>query len=143
LKAVSHLLIWQKCSIDKASGEKGGDLGTFGRGTMIPAFDDVVFNGKTGDIKVFTTQFGVHLLEIEEQKGSSKVVKVAVVDKPLTPSSKTQAAVYSKAQSFLSSLTNENFDAQAKKAGLPVKNAEDVNGTAASVLGLDNAHVKL
>jgi peptidyl-prolyl cis-trans isomerase D len=43
-------------SIDKSSGEKGGDrLGTFGRGTMIPAFDDVVFNGKKGDIKVFTT----------------------------------------------------------------------------------------
>ncbi|MDB5130230.1 MAG: peptidylprolyl isomerase [Mucilaginibacter sp.] len=126
-------------SVDKASGEKGGDLGTFARGTMIPAFDDVAFNGKPGDIKVFATQFGVHLLQIEEQKGSSKVVKVAVVDKPLTPSSKTQAAVYSKAQSFLSSLTNENFDAQAKKAGLPIKNAEDVNGTAASVLGLDNA----
>jgi peptidyl-prolyl cis-trans isomerase D len=126
-------------SVDKASGEKGGDLGTFGRGMMIPAFDDVAFNGKPGDLKVFTTQFGVHLLQIEEQKGSSKVVKVAVVDKPLTPSSKTQAAVYSKAQSFLSSLTNENFDAQAKKAGLPIKNAEDVNATAASVLGLDNA----
>jgi hypothetical protein len=39
-------------SIDKASGEKGGDLGTFGRGTMIPAFDDVVLTGKKGDIKV-------------------------------------------------------------------------------------------
>jgi peptidyl-prolyl cis-trans isomerase D len=126
-------------SVDKASGEKGGDLGTFGRGMMIPAFDDVAFNGKPGDLKVFTTQFGVHLLQIEEQKGSSKVVKVAVVDKPLTPSSKTQAAVYSKAQSFLSSLTNENFDAQAKKAGLPIKNAEDVNATAVGVLGLDNA----
>jgi peptidyl-prolyl cis-trans isomerase D len=126
-------------STDKQSGEKGGDLGTFGRGAMIPVFEEAAFNGKVGDIKIVTSQFGVHLLQIEEQKGSSKVVKVAVVDKPLTPSSKTQAAVYSKAQSFLSSLTADNFDAQAKKAGLPVKNADDVNGTAASVMGLDNA----
>jgi len=126
-------------SIDKASGEKGGDLGTFGRGTMIPAFDDVVFNAKTGDIKVFTTQFGVHLVEIEQQKGSSKVVKVAVVDKPLAASQKTQSAVYGKAQAFLSSLDKTNFDAEAKKAGLTVKNAFDVTGTAASVPGLESA----
>ncbi|WP_454803510.1 SurA N-terminal domain-containing protein [Mucilaginibacter phyllosphaerae] len=126
-------------SIDKASGEKGGDLGTFARGAMIPAFDDAVFNGKPGEIKVISTQFGVHLIEIESQKGSSKVVKIAVVDKPLTASSKTQAAVYSKAQAFLSSLGDNNFDAQAKKANLPIKNAEDVTATAASVLGLDNA----
>ncbi len=126
-------------SIDKVANEKGGDLGTFGRGAMIPAFDDAVFNAKTGDIKIITTSAGVHLVQIQEQKGSSKVVKVAVVDKPLTPSSKTQAAVYSKAQSFLSSLTNENFDAQAKKAGLQIKNAENVSGVSASVLGLDNA----
>ncbi|WP_260172225.1 peptidylprolyl isomerase [Mucilaginibacter phyllosphaerae] len=126
-------------SIDKASGEKGGDLGTFGRGAMVPAFDDAVFSAKPGELKVVTTQFGVHLYQVEEQKGSSKYVKIAVVDKPLTPSSKTQAAVYSKAQAFLSSLNKDNFDAQAKKANLPLKKAEDVNAVAASVIGLDNA----
>jgi peptidyl-prolyl cis-trans isomerase D len=126
-------------SIDKASAEKGGDLGTFGRGTMFPVFEDATFNGKTGDIKVITSQAGVHLIQIEDQKGSAKVVKVAIVDKPLQASSKTQAAVYSKAQAFLSSLTKDNFEAEAKKANLPVRNAEDVSGTAAVVPGLDNA----
>jgi peptidyl-prolyl cis-trans isomerase D len=125
-------------SID-GSAQKGGDLGTFGRGAMIPAFEDVAFNGKPGDLKVVTTQFGVHLIEIESQKGSSKVVKVAIVDKLLQASSKTQAAVYSKAQSFLGGLDKDNFDAQAKKAGLTVKNADDVTGTAAALPGLDNA----
>jgi peptidyl-prolyl cis-trans isomerase D len=126
-------------SIDKTSGEQGGDLGTFGRGRMIPQFDDVVFSAAKGDLKVFTTQFGVHLVEVQNQIGSSKVVKVAVVDKPLSPSSKTQSAVYSKAQAFLSSLNGDNFDAQAKKSGLTVKVAEDVNAMAASLPGLENA----
>jgi peptidyl-prolyl cis-trans isomerase D len=126
-------------SIDKQSGDKGGDLGTFGRGAMIPVFEDAAFNGKAGDLKVVTSQFGVHLIQVEKQVGSSKVVKVAVVDKPLTASSKTQAAVYSKAQAFLGGLSGDNFDAQAKKAGLAVKNAEDVNATAAVLPGLDNA----
>jgi peptidyl-prolyl cis-trans isomerase D len=126
-------------SSDKAANAKGGDLGTFGRGTMIPAFDDVVFDAKKGDIKVFTTQFGVHIVEIQNQVGSSKVVKVALVDKPLEASQKTQNEVYNKAQAFLSSLTKDNFDAQAKKAGLTVKPADDVTGTSATLPGLDNA----
>ncbi|MBD1394056.1 peptidylprolyl isomerase [Mucilaginibacter glaciei] len=126
-------------SIDKASAEKNGDLGTFGRGAMVPVFDDAAFAGKPGDIKIVTSQFGVHLLNIVNQKGSSKVVKVAVVDKPLQASSKTQSAVYSKAQAFLVSLNKDNFDAQAKKQNLAERNAEDVSGTAAAIPGLDAA----
>jgi peptidyl-prolyl cis-trans isomerase D len=126
-------------SIDKSSAVKGGDLGTFGRGAMVPVFDDAVFNGKKGDVKIVTSQFGVHLIEIQDQKGSSKVVKVAVVDKPLAASTKTQSAAYSKAQAFLISLNKDNFDDQAKKAGLNKKVAENVTGIASSLPGLDNA----
>ena len=126
-------------SIDKNSAVKGGDLGTFGRGAMIPVFEDAVFKGKKGDLVVVPSQFGVHLIEIEEQKGSSKVAKVAVVDVPLKASSATQTVAYSKAQDFLAKLTKDNFDEQAKKAGLVKKTAADITGTAAAVQGIDNA----
>jgi peptidyl-prolyl cis-trans isomerase D len=126
-------------SIDKQSGDKGGDLGTFGRGAMVPVFDDAVFNSKKGELKIVTSQFGVHLVQVEEQKGSSQVVKVAIVDKPVTASAKTQSAAYSKAQAFLGSLTKDNFDAQAKKAGLTKKTAADINALAYGLPGLENA----
>jgi peptidyl-prolyl cis-trans isomerase D len=126
-------------SIDKSSAVKGGDLGTFGRGAMIPAFEDAAFSAKKGDLVIVPTQFGVHLIQVEDQKGSSKVVKVAIVDAPLKASTGTQTTVYSKAQGFLGSLTKDNFDDQAKKAGLKKKTATDVNGVAASVPGIDNA----
>lgn len=126
-------------SIDKNSGEKGGELGTFGRGAMIPVFEDAAFNGKKGDLKIVTSQFGVHLLQIEDQKGSSQVVKVAVVDKPVTASAKTQSSAYSKAQAFLSSLSKDNFDAEVKKDGLTKKTATDVNALSYAIPGLDNA----
>ena len=106
-------------SADKGSAEKGGELGTFGRGTMVPAFEDAVFNGKKGDLKVIVSQYGVHLIEIEDQKGSQKVVKVAIVDKPLVASSNTQTVAYSKAQAFLAAV-NGNFGAEATKEGLKV-----------------------
>jgi peptidyl-prolyl cis-trans isomerase D len=129
----------KKYSIDKNSALKGGDLGTFARGAMVPAFENAAFSGKKGDLKVVTSQFGVHLIQIQDTKGSSKVAEVAVVDVPLKASSQTETDVYSKAQGFLASLTKDNFDTQAKKAGLKVQNAADINGVASSVPGVTNA----
>jgi peptidyl-prolyl cis-trans isomerase D len=126
-------------SVDKNSAVKGGDLGTFGRGAMIPVFEDAVFSGKKGDLKIVPSQFGVHLIQIEDQKGSSKVVKVAIVDVPLKASSVTQTTIYSKAQGFLGSLTKDNFDAEVKKDGLKKATATDVNGVAAAVPGIESA----
>ncbi|MEZ5479163.1 MAG: peptidylprolyl isomerase [Thiolinea sp.] len=47
------------------SGQRGGDLGTFGRGQMVPEFDQVVFNGELNTVHgPVKTQFGYHLLEV-------------------------------------------------------------------------------
>ncbi|APZ94774.1 peptidylprolyl isomerase [Fuerstiella marisgermanici] len=47
------------------SGAKGGDLGTFGEGQMVPEFDQVVFNEALNTVHgPVKTQFGYHLLEI-------------------------------------------------------------------------------
>lgn len=47
------------------SGKKGGDLGSFGPGMMVPEFDRVVFNEEVGKVHgPVQTQFGYHLLEI-------------------------------------------------------------------------------
>ena len=47
------------------SGRKGGDLGEFGPGQMVPEFDKVVFAGELNTVHgPVKTQFGYHLLEI-------------------------------------------------------------------------------
>lgn len=123
----------------KVPSIRAEDLGTFARGKMVPEFDNAVFNFKKGDVKMVLSQFGVHLVQIEDTKGSSKVVKVALVDVPLKASSATQTEVYTKAQRFLGNLTKENFDAEAKKEGLKTKTAADVNGVAGSIPGVESA----
>ncbi|MCF8318938.1 MAG: SurA N-terminal domain-containing protein [Sphingobacteriaceae bacterium] len=121
------------------SKDKGGSLGTFARGTMIPAFEEAVFNGKTGDLKVITTQFGVHIIKVNAQKGSSKVVKVAVVDKAIATSSKTQQLAYGKATDFLSKASNEkSFDALTAKANFKKQVVPDITANQGSIMGLDN-----
>lgn len=47
------------------SGARGGDLGTFSQGQMVPEFDKVVFNDELHKVHgPVQTQFGYHLLEI-------------------------------------------------------------------------------
>ncbi len=47
------------------SGQQGGDLGEFGRGAMVPEFDQVVFNEEIGKAHgPVKTDFGYHVLEI-------------------------------------------------------------------------------
>jgi peptidyl-prolyl cis-trans isomerase C len=51
------------------SGERGGELGTFGRGQMVKAFEDVVFKADVGVVQgPVQTQFGYHLIEVTERK---------------------------------------------------------------------------
>ncbi|WP_369806223.1 SurA N-terminal domain-containing protein [Desertivirga arenae] len=123
-----------------ATKDKGGDLGTFGRGAMIPAFEEAVFNGKPGDLKVVTTQFGVHVIRIEKQVGSSLVAKVAIVDKSVAASNQTQQAAYAKASSFLGSANSaKTFDEQASGQKLNKQIAENVTASQSSIPGLENA----
>jgi peptidyl-prolyl cis-trans isomerase C len=50
------------------SGKSGGDLGEFGKGQMVPEFDEVVFSAEVGRVHgPVQTQFGYHLIEITQR----------------------------------------------------------------------------
>ena len=56
------------------SSKKGGSLGQFGKGAMVPAFDKVVFNEATpiGEVQgPISTPFGVHLILVEERNSGN------------------------------------------------------------------------
>jgi len=51
------------------SGPKGGDLGYFAKGQMVPEFNDKVFSMKVGEIsEPVKTQFGYHVIYLEDKK---------------------------------------------------------------------------
>ena len=51
------------------SSRDGGNLGSFGRGQMVPEFDQVVFSAPVNVVQgPVKTQFGYHLLEVTSRQ---------------------------------------------------------------------------
>ena len=59
----------KKNSEDEASAKNGGDLDYFGRGRMVPEFDQTVFAMQPGTISdVVKTQYGYHIIKLVDKK---------------------------------------------------------------------------
>jgi parvulin-like peptidyl-prolyl isomerase len=68
-----------KYSIDPGTKTKGGDLGSFPQGRMVPQFDKVAFSIKPGTISApVKSQFGYHVIEVTKSTpGSTKTLAEA------------------------------------------------------------------
>ncbi len=105
----------EQFSDDKSNSFKGGDLGFFAEGTMVPEFNNAVFyEMNPGQTKTVITQFGVHILKLNKEKilNNEPSVKVAYISRSIIPSEDTQARIEEKAQNFV----NENTSIDALKA---------------------------
>ena len=89
-------------SQDPESAKRGGELGFFERGSMVPEFESAAFNLKPGAISpIIETKFGFHILQLIERRGDQINVRHIL----LQP--KTDEASISKSISFLDSLSKQ------------------------------------
>lgn len=62
-------------SKDPGSAKNGGELGWFGKGMMVPTFEDAAFKGEAGKVypELVESDYGYHILMIHEKEKEEKV----------------------------------------------------------------------
>ncbi len=127
-------------SDDQGSKIKGGDLGVFGPGMMVPTFNDACFEGKVGDRVIVESQFGFHLINITKQIGGSRQVKIATIVQNIEPSSTTYREYFQKANDFAGKVkTSEDFDKYVKDGKLNKITEGNITETARTVGAMENS----
>ncbi|MEQ1746626.1 MAG: peptidylprolyl isomerase [Saprospiraceae bacterium] len=115
------------------SASKGGDLGWFSEGAMVPEFNNVCFyEGEQGKYYKVSTQFGWHLIEITGKKfiKNEAGVRAAYLTQPIEPSTETQARVKDKALELLQKAKNRNgLTDLAGKQNLSVQPSQPVTAS--------------
>jgi len=97
-------------SEDKGSAIKGGDLGWFTEGQMVPEFNDACFSSKVGDLRIVSTQFGVHLIQTTGVSKLTTKYKIVHLDKDVLASAETKDFYYAQANDFINSANNKPSD---------------------------------
>ncbi len=118
-------------SEDNASKVRGGDLGWFREGQMVPEFEKPIMAAtKKGLInEIIESQYGYHIITVTETK-TNVAYKISLIEKPLLPSRETQDSVYRKADLFASGLSGvSEFTARAKEQKVNTFDANDLNAS--------------
>jgi len=100
-----------KLSSDPNSAAQGGSLGwTTPETPFVPEFLTYLANNPKGATGVVETQFGYHIINIEDKKAGSMGYKVANLVKAIKPSDATEADTDKKARRFIQQVQGKSFN---------------------------------
>ncbi|MDC6364095.1 MULTISPECIES: peptidylprolyl isomerase [Flavobacteriaceae] len=95
---------------DGPSAPRGGDLGYFQEGVMADGFNDFCFGNPVGTIGLVETQFGFHVIKVDDKQD---VVQVATLSREIEPSEETINTLFTDATKF----EMASMDAKAEDFG--------------------------
>lgn len=125
-------------SHDSVSGSNGGDLGRGARGRFVPEFEQEAYKLRPREVSgPVLTQFGYHLIRVDEKKGDTLALRHILLRIQQTDSAAlaTDRQADELATIAAGSEDRTKLDTAAKKLGLPVAHIEAIEGRPASLNG--------
>ncbi len=123
---------------DGPSASKGGDLGWFYEGQMVPKFNDYVFSNDKGSIGMVETDFGFHIIKVIDTKEEQKY-QVATLAKQVEPSQKTIDALYAEASQFEVEVNDGTFTEIAETKNYTTRPVSKVTNLSENLPGLQGS----
>ncbi len=112
-KGADFATLAKEYSKDPGSAIKGGDLGWFGKGQMVPEFEKAVFSGKIGVVqKPIKTNYSYHIIKVTGISNTKYIVEKIV--NPIKASAGTKDQLLSNAKDFSYLANKDGFEKEAK-----------------------------
>ncbi len=115
---------------DESNAENGGDLGWFGRGNMVPPFEEQAFSMEPGDVSpIVETSFGYHIIKMIERRtndAGEEEVHAAHILLKMEPSQATYSYWASLVEDFKLDADEKGFDICAENAGYGIEVTSEV-----------------
>lgn len=126
-----------KFTDDPGSANNGGVYDWFKPGAMVPAFNNFCFYNKPGDIGMVFTNFGIHIIQVLDQKGANKAIKLVDIVRNIEASDETRDSIYNLASEFAARANDTaDFAALAASMGYSARPAADIEANQENILGI-------
>ncbi len=127
-------------SDDPGSGQKGGSLGVFGKGQMVPEFENAAFALNEGEIsEPVKSDFGWHIIRLDRKVDTDKdnpQVEASHILVKVEASERTIAEIEEKAMEAQKALKKKDIDEVAKSYEMEPKDTEWVAHDAQFIPGI-------
>ncbi|MCF8383940.1 MAG: peptidylprolyl isomerase [Chlorobium sp.] len=118
-EGVSFEALAREYSQDPGSAAKGGDLGWFGRKSVVPEFSEAVFSTRPGTLtKPVQTKFGLHVIKVSGFDQNTLVCSEVV--RLIRPSTETVDSARRLATAFQMQAKDQGFDKSATSEKLRI-----------------------
>ncbi|MBW6515385.1 MAG: peptidylprolyl isomerase [Candidatus Cloacimonetes bacterium] len=127
-------------SQDPSNAEQGGDLGFFGRGRMVPEFEDKAFTMVVGEIsEPVKTQFGWHIIKLTDTRigeDNETEVRASHILLRVEASEQTKLEIQNRADEFRSLVLKKGIKEAAEELELTVSESGLFEETAQFIPGV-------
>lgn len=116
-------LLAKELSEDVGTKDKGGDLGFFGRGRMVPEFESAAFAMEVGQLsEQVVSPFGIHLIKVEEIRNDKPEQLKSIVAKELLAEQRSSQLI-----EMMRTASSSELEKMVKAQKLALQEAGEIN----------------